>query len=235
MFPSLPQPGYLTWVAWGTENADRGLACALTVVAVVAGLAGCSSDDSTPSASSATSVDPQAACTSVDAQMVEIPTPYSAEPLVRIPQPAGWERSGEFDKKLYRMALLDSDSSDPQNIATVSVGRLPEPADADPQTILDDLQNRMMEQLEANNFPTDYVTTETTVCGLTARKHTRAASPSGSGGNTGRSVTNLDVISKVDGDVYWTQLVVGTQPGNPADERDAQTIVDGFQVLPPPT
>ena len=218
-----------------SRTPSSGIAALATIAAL---LAGCSAEDqATPASGGAANGDPEA-CTQVDAPMMEVPAAYSTDPLLRIPQPAGWERSTEHesgDPSMTSHTLLDSNSTAPQNVATVTLGRLPEPTDGDPQKILDGLQGDMAETLEAQGMPTDYVSTTETVCGLPARKYTRNATDAGLGGGapTGRTVTSLHVIAKQDEDVYWAQVIVGVQPGNSEYDRDAETIVSGFQVLPP--
>jgi len=216
------------------RGARRFAVHAATGLVLIAALSACGGQASTTETSTAENT--EAACTQVDAPLVEIPTPYAAEPLLRIPQPAGWERSTEFDGGGIRFTLMDSDSPEPQNIATVTVGRLDESADADSEALLDELRDDMIEGLQAQGFPTDYETTATTVCGLPARKHSRTATPTSLGASASprRTVTGLSVISKQDDDVYWIQLIVGAHPDSPADTREGETILSGFQVLPPP-
>lgn len=223
------------------NSVSRPPSSGIAVLATTAALlAGCSAAHQATPASGGPANGDAEACTHVDAPIMEIPTASSAEPLLRIPLPAGWERSPEHELDLPTMTsytLLDSDSMAPQNVATVSLGRLPESADDDPQEILDGLQSDMAEQLEAQGMPTAYVSISATVCGLPARKYSREAAGAGLGGSasTGRTATAIHVIAKQDEDVYWAQVVVGVQPGNPEYARDAETILNGFQVLPPTT
>lgn len=208
-----------------TSNGLRRAAIRVAaVLALSVSVAACAGEEAAPSENSVAAS--QEACTKVDAPMLDIPS-GDDEPRLRIPQPPGWERSTEFDNDLTRFALLGSDASAPQNIVTVSLGILPEPADGDMQTILDDLKTQMISVLEANDMRTNYVTTETTVCGQPARTHTSE------GTLPGRTVTGLHVVTKHEGNVYWAQVVVGVKPDNATYKRDADTIVSGFQMLPP--
>jgi hypothetical protein len=46
-------------------------------------------------------------------------------------------------------------------------------------------------------------------------------------------ITILSVVAKVGGDTYHAAVVQTIEPGNPTYERDAETILMGFEVLPP--
>ncbi len=208
-----------------SNDVRRAAIRAAAVLALCVSLAACTGEEA-PTENSAAAVGNPDACKQVDAPMQDIPT-SDTEPQMRIPQPPGWERSTEFDNDITRFALLGSDSSAPQNIVTVSLGILPEPADGDMQTILDDLKTEMITVLDANDMRTNYVTTATTVCGQPARVHTSE------GSLPGRTVTGLHVVTQHEGNVYWAQVVVGIKPDNSTYKREADTIVSGFQMVPP--
>jgi hypothetical protein len=69
-------------------------------------------------------------------------------------------------------------------------------------------------------------TTRITVCGLTAQTTTHRSAKAG-------LVTSLDVVTKAGGQAYITGVTVATKEDNATRRRDAETIVAGFQVLPP--
>jgi hypothetical protein len=43
----------------------------------------------------------------------------------------------------------------------------------------------------------------------------------------------LSVVTKAGGNTYQAAVVQAIESGNPTHERDAETILAGFEVLPP--
>ena len=173
-------------------------------------------------------------CTRVGAPMVEIPT-SGAEPQMRIPEPAGWERSTEVESvdATVRFAIANSGNGPIEHATAVMVERVP---DADPQTVFDDFEAHLTQLLDEQDMQTDLTTTAGTVCGLPSATITYAA-PVMSLGTTldelpAEEATNLLVVTESGGDTYLVAVVQTTVPGNAKYQRDAETILTGLEVLP---
>lgn len=221
---------------------------AATTLALAVSLAACAGEPASPEESVADTTRPvmsdaavvgdPAACTRVDAPMLDIPGASDTEPQMRIPQPPGWERSSELDNvdEVLRFALANTDLGayeHPQNV--VVVGLEPAP-DADAQAIFDNLRVELVKMLDAKNLTTDLTTTAGTVCGLPTQTITYAGTAMGLGAMNapqGRPATILNVVTKSGGHTYLVTLMTTTEPDNPKYQRDAETILRGFQVLPP--
>jgi hypothetical protein len=171
------------------------------------------------------------ACTHVDAPMLDIPTVSDSEPQMRIPQPPGWGRTNEFDDMDMgiRFGLVSTElvaDEPPQNVVVVTLESVP---DVDAQTIFDKTRADLVEIVDEQNVPTDLTTTAGTVCGLPAETITYA----GDATLNAHPVTTLSVVTKAGGDIFQAAVVQTIEPGNPTYERDAETILMGFEVLPP--
>jgi hypothetical protein len=169
------------------------------------------------------------ACRQVDAPMVDIPTASDTEPRMRIPQPPGWEPLTDLgDVEVTRFALESHDPADdeyPRRVVGVTLDRLPH---ADAQTIFDETRVELMYQFEQKGWPTDMATTATTVCGLPAERVTYA----GDLALGASSATFVWVAIETPGHTYLATLFQTFEPGEPI-QHDAETILSGFQVLPP--
>jgi hypothetical protein len=187
-------------------------------------------DTALPGTSDTATMGDLGACTHVDAPMLDIPTITDSEPRMRIPQPPGWEDTDELnDMDLgIRFGLVTSDpvaDDPPQNVVLVTLEEVP---DVDAQTIFDRTRAEVVELLEEESVPTDMTTTAGTVCGLPAQTITYA----GDAANA-HPLTILSVVAEAGGDTYQAAVVQTIQPGDPTHERDAETILAGFEVLPP--
>jgi hypothetical protein len=188
-------------------------------------------DTALPGASDTATMGDLGACTHVDAPMLDIPTITDSEPRMRIPQPPGWEDTDELnDMDLgIRFGLVTSApvaNDPPQNVVLVTIESVP---DVDAQTIFDKTRTDLVEILEEENVPTDLTTTAGTVCGLPAETITYA----GDAALDAHPVTILSVVAEAGGNTYQAAVVQTIEPGNPTYEGDAETILAGFEVLPP--
>jgi hypothetical protein len=113
-----------------------------------------------------------------------------------------------------------------QNVVMVTLESVP---DVDAQTIFDKTRADLVEILDEQNVPTDLTTPAGTVCGLPVETITYA----GDAALNARPVTILSVVTKAGGDTFQAAVVQTIEPGNPTYERDAETILMGFEVLPP--
>lgn len=200
--------------------------------ATAAALSGCSTAQQAPSpgAASASSISeaPTAACAETSAPMSEIPHKAGAEPLMRIPQPDGWERSTQMDSELIRYVVVNSglfaNSFAPNVVVTLE--RI-NGTDQTPQQVLDAERNGLVSMGGA----TDLVVTPGTVCGLKAETVTYTAA--GAGAAPPRPDTVLIVVGPFGGDTYAATVTAQTtDEGNADYQRDTRTILDGFEMGP---
>ena len=170
-------------------------------------------------------------CTHVDAPMLDVPAASDTEPAMRIPQPRGWEPDAELadvDASI-RLALSTTD----ENAVGVLVQRV---ADADAESIFDDFHTGLMESFEKDGLHPDLTRTAGTLCGLPSERITVA----GAGVSMGDGVnsmpdgpeTTLLVAAESGGDTYLIAMVQTIDPDNASQQRDAETILTGFEVLP---
>jgi hypothetical protein len=118
------------------------------------------------------------------------------------------------------------------------VAALIEPApDADAQTSFERTRADLVYMFDEEGLPTNLETTVGTVCGLPAWTVTYAGTDMRVGTSLrvaqARPVTMLLVVIKTRGDTYLVGLVQTVESDNPMYQRDAETILTGFQVLPP--
>lgn len=170
-----------------------------------------------------------AECEAVDAPLATIPALADDEPVLRIPQPQGWERSTSRDSELIRFASLNrgliSDSFAPNVVVTLE--SVPGIQDSD---VAFGVQ-RM--QLERAFGATDLRSTEHTLCGLPAET-VRYQTPT-LGNVAAHPATGVGaVLHSADRTYMSTVTVQTTDPEDPTYRRDAEMILSGFQMLPPP-
>jgi hypothetical protein len=195
-----------------------------TAAVLIVALAGCSAGK--PSAGK---------CETVSALMTDIPTRTDQEPKLRIPLPEGWERSTKQDNESVRFAIsnpaLAADKFTPNAVVTlqkvpISVGK--------PDMILQAQNDQLTKKLKV----TDMQTKSTTVCGATAVTSSYTAPEMKLGPNfptiPPRKATSLAAIYKSGDSYYVSTLTVQTVKGdNPTYIKDSETIIKGFQMLPP--
>lgn len=177
-------------------------------------------------------------CTHVDAPMLDVPTTSSTEPQMRIPQPAGWEPTTVFEDPdvSIRLTVSNTDvhANEPlQNVVDVMVESVP---NADAQTIFDQFQAGLAEILHEEGVQADLTRTAGTLCGLPSETVTLAGADMRMGAALnampGDPATTLLVVAESGGDTYLIAVVQAIDPDNPKYQRDAETILTGFEVLP---
>lgn len=201
-------------------------------VAVVAGLAaalaasvgGCSGNKPTAEK-----------CQTVSAPLTDIPTRTDQEPKLRIPVPEGWERSTEMDSEQIRFAIrspkLAADGFVPNAVVTLQRA----PADiGKPEQILQAQTDQLTKKLSL----TDVSSTPTKVCGAPALSSAYVTPEIKLGKKIPpvppRKATSLGVVYR-SGDTNYVATV--TVQSVKADDQtyvtDSETILKGFQILPP--
>ena len=177
-------------------------------------------------------------CTHVNSAMVDVPTTSSTEPQMRIPQPAGWEPTTVLEDPDVSIRLsaanTDVDANEPlRNDVEVMVESVP---DAYAQTIFDQFQAGLAEILREEGVQADLTRTAGTLCGLPSETVTLAGADIRMGtalnAMPGNPATTLLVVAESGDDTYLIAVVQAIDPDNPTYQRDAETILTGFEVLP---
>lgn len=174
-------------------------------------------------------------CQSVSAPMTDIPTRTDQEPKLRIPIPAGWERSTKMDSENIRFSIraqgLTADGFTPNAVVTLQkvAGDIGKPIQ-----ILQAQQDQLTKKLNL----TDVTTTETKVCGAPALSSSYKTPELKLGPNLPsvpeRKATSLGTVYRAGDANYVATLTVQTiKPDDPTYVKDADEIVKGFQLLPP--
>ncbi|HKV21580.1 MAG TPA: LpqN/LpqT family lipoprotein [Mycobacterium sp.] len=167
-------------------------------------------------------------CTSVDAPMTTIPERTDEEPVMAIPQPDGWERVRLMDSDLIRFTMrnvsLARDGFAPTAVVTLESHR----GAAEPREVFDAQQDALANAVGATNLSV----TPTTLCELPAEMIDYTTPTLGIlPPHPARVVTA--VLNTDDTAFAMTITVQSADPDNPVYKRDAETILTGFQMLPP--
>lgn len=203
-----------------------GPARAAVAVGLAVGLvvSGCS--DNRPSADK---------CETVSAQLTDVPTRTDQEPKLRIPVPAGWERSTQMDSEQIRFALrspgLAADGFTPNAVVTLQkvntdLGK--------PEQILQGQTDLLAKKLKL----TDVTSTSTSVCGAPALSSSYTTPELKLGKRIPpvppRKATSLGVVYRGGDANYVATVTVQTiKPDNQTYVKDSEEILKGFQILPP--
>jgi hypothetical protein len=167
-------------------------------------------------------------CTSVDAPMTSIPDRTDEEPVMKIPQPDGWERVTMMDSELIRFTMrneaLVKDGFAPTAVVTLES----HPGIAEPREVFDAQQDA----LESGIGATDVSGSETTLCELPAETIDYTTPQLGM--LPPHPARVLTAVMHIEDTTYaMTMTVQSADAGNPTYQRDAETILSGFQMLPP--
>jgi hypothetical protein len=168
-------------------------------------------------------------CEQVSAPLTAIDSREAGEPQLKIPQPTGWERASMLDSDVIRFTMRNKDLSD-DNFMPTAVVTLETVTDgsSNNQTIFDQERAALVDRLGA----TDLQTTETTRCGDEAELVDYDAPSMGQ--IPPRKVRTLMVAGTFhDSTFVSTVTVQSTDPSNSVYARDADTVLTGFQMLPP--
>lgn len=167
-------------------------------------------------------------CTKVDAPMTSIPDQDDEEPVMKIPQPEGWERVTMMDSELIRFTMrnpgLARDGFAPTAVVTLESQR----GIAEPREVFDAQQDALESALGATNVQM----TETTLCELPAE--TLEYTTPQLGMLAPHPAKVITAVMHTDDVTYaMTMTVQSADPDNPTYVRDAEMILTGFQMLPP--
>lgn len=171
------------------------------------------------------------ACTQVDAELVDVPPPSGAsavsDPVLRIPQPDGWNRISSLDSEMIRFVMrndeLAADGLAPTAVVTLESHR----GEISPQEFFAE-QRRQVSQLGV----TDLMLTDTTLCGLPAVRGHYMSPLMGTSGP--RRADLLSAVMFTKGRTYGVAVTVqSADEDDPVFQRESKEILDGFQMLPP--
>lgn len=167
-------------------------------------------------------------CTMVEAPLADIPSVSAAEPRLRIPVPQGWERNSLMDSRIIRYAIVAQQLATGGFAPNAVVTLESVPGDQDPDDVFDENRSNLVKMMGAF----DLVTKVNTTCGLPSETTDYIAPPMGPAPR--RPITMHAVVSKTGRATYLATLTIQTADGDdPTYQRDAQEIIDGFQMLPP--
>jgi hypothetical protein len=218
-----------------TDTRKKIIAIVAAAVALTVPLTACTMGSPAPKEMVAertvATADDVAGCGHVDAPMVDIPTDSDTEPRMRIPQPSGWQPLSDLgDVEVTRFALVHGDPAEyPRKIVAVALVRVPNASDADAQAVFDDTEAGLAELFAERGWPTELTATAGTVCGLPAETVTYAGAPT----PDSHPITMLWVLVETNGQTYLAMVTQDIEPDDPTYQRQAETILSGFQVLPP--
>jgi len=167
-------------------------------------------------------------CTPVDAPLTTIPDHDADEPVMKIPQPAGWERMTQMDSELIRFTMrnesLAKDGFAPTAVVTLESNR----GNTLPRKVFDAQQRALKVQVGATDLRSD----ETTLCGLPAETVDYTMPRLGSLAPHPAKVVTA-VLHTDDTTYAMTMTLQSVDPDNPAYQSDSDKILTGFQMLPP--
>jgi hypothetical protein len=167
-------------------------------------------------------------CTSVDAPMTSIPDHTDEEPVMKIPQPEGWERVTMMDSQLIRFTMRNEAMAKDGFAPTAVVTLESHPGITEPREVFD----AQLDALKSGIGATDVSVRESTVCELPAETIDYTTPQLGALPPHPASV--LTAVMPTEDDTYaMTMTVQSADPGNPAFQHDAEMIATGFQMLPP--
>jgi hypothetical protein len=180
-------------------------------------------DDRSPVSASDASL-----CETVDDPLTTIPAVKDGEPVMKIPQPRGWVRSTQLDSELFRFAMINRNLAAGDFTPNLVVTLESVPGIEQPEQVFESQR----EGLESTFGATDLRITEHTLCGLPAET-VRYLTPA-MGNLAPHPGTVVIAVLHTDDATYAATVTIQTaDPRNPTYQRDAETILKGFQRLPP--
>lgn len=171
------------------------------------------------------------ACTPVDAELVDVPAPAGAsagtDPVLRIPQPDGWNRITSLDSEMIRFVMRNDDLAAGGLAPTAVVTLESHRGEIAPEEFFAE-QRRQVKQLGVTDLTLD----DTTLCGLPAVRGHYMSPLMGTSGP--RRADLLSAVMFTEGRTYGVALTVqSADEDDPVFQRESKEILDGFQMLPP--
>lgn len=174
-------------------------------------------------------------CQKVSAPLSDVPSRTDQEPKLRVPVPAGWERTTEMDNQDIRFAIrnkgLAADGFTPN--AVVTLQKVPSDLGR-PEQILAAQNEQIAKALKVDNMNTK----ETEVCGVPAVSTSYTVPEAKISPKIPtippRSATSLGAVYRTGDTNYVAMLTVqSVKPDEKTFAADAEMILNGFQLLPP--
>jgi hypothetical protein len=168
------------------------------------------------------------ACAHVDAPLTDIEPVEDNEPVLRIPQPDGWERYTAMDSELIRFTMSSVDLASDDFAPTVVVTLESKSGIEDAADVFD----AQRASLEDGFGATDLTVSEEELCGLPAEFVSYTTPPMGAVGQLPAMV----MMSVLQTDDRTFAVTVTSQTKDPADPRyqdQTEQILRGFQMLAP--
>jgi hypothetical protein len=167
-------------------------------------------------------------CETVDAPLTTIPAHGDDEPVMKIPQPQGWDRSTMMDSELIRFAMGNRSLIKDGFASNVVVTLESAAGIEDPNVVFD----TMREAIESEFGATDLRVTGHRLCGLPAQiMHYQTPAIGNIAPHPGSAVVG---VLHTDDMTYAASVTIQTaDPDNPVYQRDADLILNGFKMLPP--
>lgn len=167
-------------------------------------------------------------CEVVDDPLTTIPAKNDNEPVMRIPTPPGWVRTTMMDSELIRFAMRNDDLTaqgfTPNAVVTLESA----PGAQDAGLIF----TNMRDALESGIGATAVRETERSLCGEPARTFNYQMPAMGN--VAPHPAVALGAVMRTGGRTFAVSVTVQTLvPEDPTYQRDSESILDGFQLLPP--
>lgn len=167
-------------------------------------------------------------CNSVDAPMTSVPDHSDEEPVMKIPQPDGWERVTMMDSELIRFTMRNERLARNGFAPTAVVTLESHSGVAEPREVFEAQQHA----LESGIGATGVHATQTTLCELPAETIDYVTPQLGVLPPHPAKV--MTAVLHTENDTYAMTLTVqSADADDPTYQRDAETILTGFQMLPP--
>ena len=168
-------------------------------------------------------------CKQVSPPLSPIDSRSPTEPVLRIPQPSGWQRTSMVDSDLIRFAMSNAELAGNGFMPTAVVTLESAPGtNQDQQEIIDQERTTLLDRLGVTNLRK----TDTTLCDQRAQVVSYDAPAMDE--IPPRKAKTLIVVAAFSGNTYVVTVTVqAADPDNPTYLRDTQAILTGFQMLPP--
>ena len=168
-------------------------------------------------------------CKQVSPPLSSIESRSPTEPVLRIPQPFGWQQTSMLDSELIRFAMSNAGLAGNGFMPTAVVTfESASGTNQDQQEIIDQERTTLVDRLGVTNLRR----TDTTLCGQRAQVVSYDAPAMDQ--IPPRKAKTLIVVAGFSGNTYAVTVTVqAADPDNPTYLRDTQAILTGFQMLPP--
>ena len=168
-------------------------------------------------------------CKQVSPPLSSIESRSPTEPVLRIPQPSGWQHTSMLDSELIRFAMSNAELAGngfmPTAVVTLESAS---GTNQDQQEIIDQERTTLVDHLGVTNLHR----TDTILCGQRAQIVSYDAPAMDQ--IPPRKAKTLIVVAAFSGNTYAVTVTVqAADPDNPTYLRDTQAILAGFQMLPP--